>query len=266
MAFLDYIKEATSWIFETILSGTLDICTNMVQWCASASVSFWDASLVNTLLQAGAGVSILVWAVSLIIVIQDVLEAISEEKRVYLGSVIGDSLKAIVFSQASPFLGILVIKFLFQIMALLNWSDSLVANWQSMIAVATGFSGILGIIITVIASVYFFYASIKNSGLFFIMLLLCPLYVPAITRGDHSAMGGWIRQALAILLTYFFNHLIYYIGLFLFVQGDLFSAVIPWAALFTIPRLLDKFGFSSGSGGVGQTLGIAVQGVSLFMH
>lgn len=158
MAFLDYIKEATSWIFETILSGTLDICTNMVQWCASASVSFWDASLVNTLLQAGAGVSILVWGVSLIIVIQDVLEAISEEKRVYLGSVIGDSLKAIVFSQASPFLGILVIKFLFQIMALLNWSDSLVANWQSMIAVATGFSGILGIIITVIASVYFFYA------------------------------------------------------------------------------------------------------------
>ena len=143
MAFLDYIKEATSWIFETILSGTLDICTNMVQWCASASVSFWDASLVNTLLQAGAGVSILVWGVSLIIVIQDVLEAISEEKRVYLGSVIGDSLKAIVFSQASPFLGILVIKFLFQIMALLNWSDSLVANWQSMIAVATGFSGIL---------------------------------------------------------------------------------------------------------------------------
>ena len=67
MAFLDYIKEATSWIFETILSGTLDICTNMVQWCASASVSFWDASLVNTLLQAGAGVSILVWGVSLII-------------------------------------------------------------------------------------------------------------------------------------------------------------------------------------------------------
>ena len=79
-------------------------------------------------------------------------------------------------------------------------------------------------------------------------------------------MGGWIRQALAILLNYFFNYLIYYIGLFLFVQGDLFSAVIPWAALFTVPRLLDKFGFSSGSGGIGQTLGIAVQGVSLFMH
>ena len=45
---------------------------------------------------SGRGVSILVWAVSLIIVIQDVLEAISEEKRVYLGSVIGDSLKAVV--------------------------------------------------------------------------------------------------------------------------------------------------------------------------
>ena len=266
MAFLDYIMEAANALAQEMMSLTLDFFTNLVQWCAGASYSFWDASLVNVLLQAGAGVSILVWAVSLIIVIQDVLEAISEEKRVYLGSVIGDSLKAVVFSQASPFLGILVIKFLFQIMALLNWSDSLVASWTDLVAETAGFSRIMGILITVIASGYFFYASIKNSGLFFVMLLLCPLYVPAITRGDHSAMGGWIRQALAILLTYFFNYLIYYIGLFLFVQGDLFSAVIPWAALFTVPRLLDKFGFSSGSGGIGQTLGIAVQGVSLFMH
>ena len=113
------------------------------------------------------------------------MEAISEEKRVYLGSVIGDSLKAIVFSQASPFLGILVIKFLFQIMALLNWSDSLVANWQSMIAVATGFSGILGIIITVIASVYFSTHQSKTADFFslccFYALCMClPLHAEII--------------------------------------------------------------------------------------
>lgn len=99
MAFLDYIMEAANALAQEMMSLTLDFFTNLVQWCASASYSFWDASLVNVLLQAGAGVSILVWAVSLIIVIQDVLEAISEEKRVYLGSVIGDSLKAVVFSQ-----------------------------------------------------------------------------------------------------------------------------------------------------------------------
>ena len=217
---------------------------------------------------SGAGVSILVWAVSLIIVIQDVLEAISEEKRVYLGSVIGDSLKAVVFSQASPFLGILVIKFLFQIMALLNWSDSLVASWTDLVAETAGFSRIMGILITVIASGYFFLCTIKNSGLFFVMLLLCPLYVPAITRGDHSAMGGWIRQALAILLTYFFNYLILlHRPVFCFVQGDLFQCPSSLGQLcLQSPRLLDKFGFSSGSGGIGQTLGIAVQGVSLFMH
>ena len=139
MAFLDYIMEAANALAQEMMSLTLDFFTNLVQWCASASYSFWDASLVNVLLQAGAGVSILVWAVSLIIVIQDVLEAISEEKRVYLGSVIGDSLKAVVFSQASPFLGILVIKFLFQIMALLNWSDSLVASWTDLVAETAGF-------------------------------------------------------------------------------------------------------------------------------
>lgn len=157
MAFLDYIMEAANALAQEMMSLTLDFFTNLVQWCASASYSFWDASLVNVLLQAGAGVSILVWAVSLIIVIQDVLEAISEEKRVYLGSVIGDSLKAVVFSQASPFLGILVIKFLFQIMALLNWSDSLVASWTDLVAETAGFSRIMGILITVIASGYFFY-------------------------------------------------------------------------------------------------------------
>ncbi|MFR8463079.1 MAG: hypothetical protein ACLVEX_18395 [Ruthenibacterium lactatiformans] len=89
MAFLDYIMEAANALAQEMMSLTLDFFTNLVQWCASASYSFWDASLVNVLLQAGAGVSILVWAVSLIIVIQDVLEAISEEKRGALGSVIG---------------------------------------------------------------------------------------------------------------------------------------------------------------------------------
>ena len=42
---------------QEMMSLTLDFFTNLVQWCASASYSFWDASLVNVLLQAGAGVS-----------------------------------------------------------------------------------------------------------------------------------------------------------------------------------------------------------------
>ena len=211
MAFLDYIMEAANALAQEMMSLTLDFFTNLVQWCASASYSFWDASLVNVLLQAGAGVSILVWAVSLIIVIQDVLEAISEEKRVYLGSVIGDSLKAVVFSQASPFLGILVIKFLFQIMALLNWSDSLVASWTDLVAETAGFSRIMGILITVIASGYFFYASIKNSGLFFVKVIGiinyfgpngeiadtqaftdAEKYLSAIEKAfDHYGINGW---------------------------------------------------------------------------
>lgn len=64
MAFLDYIMEAANALAQEMMSLTLDFFTNLVQWCASASYSFWDASLVNVLLQAGAGVSILVWAVS----------------------------------------------------------------------------------------------------------------------------------------------------------------------------------------------------------
>lgn len=64
MAFLDYIMEAANALAQEMMSLTLDFFTNLVQWCASASYSFWDASLVNVLLQAGAGVSILVWAVA----------------------------------------------------------------------------------------------------------------------------------------------------------------------------------------------------------
>ena len=57
MAFLDYIMEAANALAQEMMSLTLDFFTNLVQWCASASYSFWDASLVNVLLQAGGGVN-----------------------------------------------------------------------------------------------------------------------------------------------------------------------------------------------------------------
>ena len=144
-----------------------------------------------------------------------------------------------------------------------SWKDSLaetVNGWMD--AISSGFG--IGYLICIIASIYFFWQSMKNSGLMFLHMMTCALYVPSIVRGDQTAMGGWIRQAASIMLTYFFQYLMFYCGLYILYQGNLITALIPFITMFGVPRLLDKFGYSSGTGGVGNAVtSIIFQGASL---
>ena len=87
---------------------------------------------------------------------------------------------------------------------------------------------------------------------------------PHNVRGGQIAKTGWSRQADSVMITYFFQYLMFYCGLYILYQGNLITALIPFITMFGVPRLLDKFGYSSGTGGVGNAVtSIIFQGASL---
>lgn len=263
MQFANYLLEIWTFFQDKIMSGLFNLFSSVISWCATMSYEFWNESFVRALLNASIAVSGIVWAVAFIIMLLDVVEAISEEKPVFISSLAGDAVKALAFYFVAPNVGQYAILFVFEIVKRLNWADSLEATLKQYLTSTLG-SVYFGIVL-LIGSIYFFFASLKNSGLFFCQLLTCPLYVPSIVRGDHTAMGAWLRQSVSILLTFFFQYLMFYSSLFLFFQGQPMAAIMPMLAMMAVPRLLDKYGFSSGSGGIGQTLSTAAYSIMNFV-
>lgn len=263
MQFVNYLLEIWTFLQEQIISSLFSAFSSIISWCATISYEFWQESFVRVLLNASIAVSGLVWAVSFIVMLLDVVEAINEEKPVFISSLAGDAVKSLAFYFVAPNVGLYAILFVFEIVRRLNWADSLEATLQQYLT--STFGSVYFAIVLVVGSIYFFFSSMKNSGLFFCQLLTCPLYVPSILRGDHTAMGGWLRQSASILLTFFFQYLMFYSSLFLFFQGQPMAATMPMLAMMAVPHLLDKYGFSSGSGGVGQTLSTAAYAVTTFI-
>lgn len=252
-----------NWWFEDTTSKIFDWISQSLSFMATGSSEFWQADLVGTLLKVSVVMSSIAFAVAFIVMLFDAAETAAEEKPVYISSLVTDCVKGLVFLNAAPHLGKFSMLLLFEILQELNWKDSLaetVNGWMD--AISSGFG--IGYLICIIASIYFFWQSMKNSGLMFLHMMTCALYVPSIVRGDQTAMGGWIRQAASIMLTYFLQYLMFYCGLYILYQGNLITALIPFITMFGVPRLLDKFGYSSGTGGVGNAVtSIIFQGASL---
>lgn len=250
---LEFLSEIMDFFHTTLNQTLFDLMTQLIQFCASGSNSFWENGFVTALINISVLTALFVFAVSFIIALFDVAEAAAEEKPVYVSSMIADFVKAFVFAGAAPYIGLFAMQLMHSLLLALNWSSSL-----ETIFVST--TGLILSVVSVIAAVAFFFLSMKNSGLFFCQLLTCPLYVPSISRGDHSAMGAWMRLSVSILMTYFFQYLLFYCGLYLAFNGDFMGAIMPWCGMFGVSRVLDKYGFSAGSGGIGQTANLALQG------
>lgn len=105
-------------------------------------------------------------------------------------------------------------------------------------------------IIVLIATVAFFVYTLFAVGGIFIQAATVFLYVPDIMRGKDTAMGEWIRQTVAILLTFLFRHLLFVIGLAAALSGDVITMAVAWITMFSVAKLLQKFGASSGFGGM----------------
>lgn len=259
----EIFQNVWSWWVENTTGRLFDWMSDGLSFMATSSNDFWREDFVTVLIRVSVVMSSIAFAVAFIMMFFDLTETLAEEKPVYISTLVSDCIKALVFLNAAPYLGQFSLMLLFEILESLNWKQDLSTTLQDWIEGISGGFG-LGYLVCIIACIYFFWQSAKNSGLMFLQMMTCALYVPSIVRGDQTAMGGWIRQAASILLTYFFQYLMFYCGLYLLFSGKLVVSLVPFITMFGVPRLLDKFGYSSGTGGLGSTVSsIIFQGASL---
>lgn len=104
-------------------------------------------------------------------------------------------------------------------------------------------------LLIIIAVVVFLVMALKRFGTMFIHIFTSVLYIPDIMRGDTTKMGEWLRQMTAIVLTYTFIYLMFFLGCGFFNSDNLLMCFACWITMPVISRILNKYGWSSGSQG-----------------
>ncbi len=83
---------------------------------------------------------------------------------------------------------------------------------------------------------------------FLTLILMVPLYVTSITRGDQTAFSAWFRQAMAVGLTYFFEYFLYALGIAMMASNGFATPMMGIACIIgmgSVSHTLDKYGMSS---------------------
>lgn len=107
---------------------------------------------------------------------------------------------------------------------------------------------ILIILVVLIGSGVFVYKAAMRFVQFLTLILMVPLYVTSIARGDQTAFSAWFRQAMAVGLTYFFEYFLYALGIAMMASNGFATPMMGIACLIgmgSVSRTLDKYGMSS---------------------
>ena len=262
------VAAAFKYIFELLLTKL----RGWVQFAEAALTTkllydFWDEPFVVGSLRVVRILSLILVAATLVVVIFDIAEEVSSRSMIDWGRVIANFVKGISFAYLSPYAGKLIMVTANQMVSVFRYQlESHVEGITDigvMILYAIGF---IGFIIT----------TMMRIGSMYILCLSTPFYVPDIVRGETRAIGEWGRQVIAIGFTYVFQYILFYLGLSYvesglapFILGSdplkIMMGISMWLAITQVPKLLAKFGMSSGTAGVVSTAAQTLQSAGNFL-
>ena len=255
-------------IADSFRSALLDLIITVISWLEQLGVSFFDSVFVSQTLAFTKGISWLVLGAAFVFLLLDIGEELGGYRPggqgVEFTTIFTNFIKALAYVLMAPDLAIIAMRL------------STVAIGQMTIDYDTFRSHAYGIMLdaiqiaffVLVATVAFFVYTLFAVGAIFVQASTAFLYVPDIIRGKDTAMGEWIRQTVAILLTFLFRHLLFVIGLAGAISGDVITMAVGWITMFSVTKLLQKFGTSSGFGGMvshtaqaGQSFALVIRGV-----
>lgn len=263
---VEKIVNAVADMFLNSMQKTfLEFATLILGWVNTALNSFWNDGVITGLFEVSKNVGRAIFVLAFIVMLLDIVEDHAANKPVYASTVIGNIFKALFFIEFAPVLGQYSLLVGERLMSVINLSESLSVLNLSERMTATGLIGAIQWIIMLVALIYFFIATLKRYSVMLIQILQCTLYIPPILRGDTTAMGGWLRQTVAISLTYFFQYLLFYLGLYFYLRSNLLPSMALWLGMKEVPKILEKYGLSMGTGGnIGSSIaGLAQTGLML---
>lgn len=256
--FTAFEKRILNWIFE--------VGSNMLNWTSSITSNFWDFPLIKALMTFMDSILIMVFIASVAVALFDCVEEISADKIIQWPVVFTNFFKGFAFCIAVRYVCQYSMKLAYSITTLLakgtgkNMTEY-ASTFSGIKSTAIGLGFIIGLLIILfitIGIVVFFISALRANGNMTVQYMSSPLYVTSIVRGDTSAIGDWLRQTVAIAVTYVVQYFLFVFGLVLIADynttsvtnGSFFTGIGFWMVLIAVPRVLNKFGMSSGSTGI----------------
>ena len=197
----------------------LGFITAVMGFVSDMIANMWNIDVIKALVNCTSGISMGVFAVGVLLMLYDIMEARSEEKTVYMSAVTKNFVAGAAFAMfGSQFIAVMN-QAILNLCALLKISDSVrdfensdfMQQSASVIqdAMNVSLGDVLGaviiILVVLIGSGVFVYKAAMRFVQFLTLILMVPLYETSILRGDQTAFSSWFRQAISVGLTYFFE-------------------------------------------------------------
>lgn len=255
---ISLLRLAIDTLFETLVdrfhAWLLNLIMDAISWVEGAGAWFFNSMIVQKTLEFTAWLAWGIFGVAFVILLLDIGEELGGYKPgqgMEFTAIFTNFIKAIAFILMGPRLAVIAMQLAANATGQMSVDyTALKTEVPNMFSLNLG--GLLPLIpiIILIAVIGFFCLTLFSAGGIFIQAATAFLYVPDILRGRTTAMGDWMRQTISILTTFLFRHILFIIGLAGALSGDYITMAVAWITMFGVAKLLQKFGMSSGFGGM----------------
>ena len=259
-----YFLKALDFLNTIVIS----LAVFIINFVNNYVISFFDVKAVVLFMNFSTWINVLVFAVYFAVVIVDIAEEKMSDKPVYIGIVITNAIKAFSFALLARWIGEWSMEIGSTITSIfglelqpdktaLSISKTLtkIGSFELPVPLPvpdfqiTDLLNIIFWLVVLIATIYFAVTSLKRFGEMFVHILTSALYVPDTMRGDTTKMGDWLRQMVSIVLNYLIIYVLFFLGCGFINADNIVLSLIFWIAMPSVSKILNKFGWSSGTQG-----------------
>lgn len=274
LLFKGFEEQIKNWLIDTMkwMFGLVNSFTD----------PFWENGIVNSVFAFVTFVANIILVASLVFVLLDIAEESGAGNRIGWTVVVSNFFKGFIFANGIVLIGRYMCTVSSQLVGMLpmgqytagdgyDWVDVLDVVNGSLSVANTFIPYLIMVIVLTIGAAAFLLMSMLRFTNMFIHVIGGLYYISDIVRGETSALGSWLRQAIVIACTYIIQYIMFSIGVTLIVDRDLTGsgAILGLGfiiGMFSVPKILQKYGMSSGVSGVVGALGSVVNRGMALVH
>jgi len=239
----------------TITTLLIELSNIIMGWISNNTQNYWQHPIIQTIIAFYSGFCMIALVTSVLAMFFDIAEETMASKSVDYGTVFFNFIKAFTFMITAPLICSFSIEIGNIITNAIGFGSGLQFDGnalQDIIQQVNVIMLLLVAVLLVIATIGFLMMSLVRFAHMIIHLLTAIFYIPDIVRGNTASIGDWVKQMIAIAGTFVIQYLLFAIGISVFTNSDILLAMGMWVGMFSVPKILGKYGMSSGIAGLGN--------------
>ncbi|MDY4785550.1 conjugal transfer protein TrbL family protein [Pygmaiobacter massiliensis] len=252
------MEAVMNFIFADFTKRLMGFYGDTLSMAVAPYDGFFSNNIIQGLIWFGQWAAYAAMGFSILFMIIDYMEDLSAGRGIAVSEMVMNVIKGFIFCIIAPELGILSLQVGAELAKSLDLSSQL-GQWESRL----GGLSLVWLVACLIALIVFVFMSARQYSMMLIHIVTYVLYVPGVVRGDAESMGAWIRQTVAIAVTYLCQYVMFYLGLYFMVSVHGILGLSCWVGMGCVNKVLNKYGMSSGFAGGSQVVSLAAQGLRL---